>query len=277
MYLGPSLLPAAAAYLKDALMRTLGSGASNTSEVDWTNKAAVVAWIREQGKSERAPGRLLDKLPFASLPPAILADLDVGLAVADIEPAALVKLSPVLLRDPDIVRRAVCSDSAARHLFAPELLRQLTSAPSANEMRVAPLSELELALMTVRARPLSLGELPLPMRGNPEVVSAAAGGDPVALVYASQNLWADTVFMKAHLPQSPDASSRVLAGLLKTHGDAGTAHLLSNRRVAAMVCGHVDLNALPPKTRDAANEALATMQRTRLPGSPRRPSPFSDS
>ena len=84
MHLGPLPLPAAAAHLKEALGRTFGSSASDASKVDWTNKVAVVQWIRGQRKGAHASGPLLDSMPFASLPPAIFADLDVGLAATQV-------------------------------------------------------------------------------------------------------------------------------------------------------------------------------------------------
>ena len=278
MYLGPSSLPAAAAYLKDALMRTFGASSPDTSKVDWTNKAAVVAWIREQGKGAKAPGRLLDRLPFASLLPAILSDLDVGLAVADIEPAALAKLSPALRKDADIARRALAVDRTTHHLFTPDMLRQLSPVPRHATTDAPPLSELELALEAVRARPLSLSELSLAMRNNPEVVATAAAGDAAALAYASKNLWVDPHFMRAHLPSSPEAASRVLGRLVQVHGDAGAAQLLSNHHVATLLCQRSNVNSLPPKTREVVDKALATTTQRRHPlAPPRRPSPFSDS
>lgn len=259
-------------------MRTFGASSPDPSTVDWADKAAVVRWIREQGKTARTPGRLLDRLPFASLPPAILADLDVGLAVADVEPAALAKLSPALLKDLGIARRALASDRTAHHLFPLELLHQLAPALRHATTESSLSSGLELALAAVRARPLALGELSLAMRNNPEVVATAAAGDPAALAYASKNLWVDPHFVKAHLPSSPEAASRVLGMLVKVHGDAGAAQLLANHHVATLVCQRANVNSLPPKTREVVDKAFATTTQRRHPlAPPRRPSPFSDS
>jgi hypothetical protein len=278
MYLGPSPLPAAAAYLKDALLRTFGAGAPVANEVDWSNKAAVVQWIREQRKGAHASWSLQDRLPFASLPPAILVDLDVGLAVADVEPAALAKLSPVLLENLEVARRALAADRTSHRLFAPALLRQLSQPARAAALFAEPVSELERALEVVRTRPLALGELSLAMRNNPDVVATAAAGDPAALAYASKNLWIDPHFMAANLPSSPEAASRVLGKLVRVHGDEGAAVMLSNHHVATLVSLRSNVIALPLKTREVIDRALATTMQRRHPlAPPRRPSPFSES
>lgn len=259
-------------------MRTLGDSLPDTSAVDWANKAAVVRWIRDQGQGARTSGSLLESIPFASLPPAILADLDVGLAVADIEPAALTKLSPALLENLDIAKRALAADRTAHSLFTTDVLRQISPPARRDTVETSPLSVVDLALEVVRARPLALGDLSLAMRNNPEVVAAAALGDPAALAYASANLWIDPHFMKAHLPSSSEAASRVLGKLVKVHGDAGAAKLLSNHHVATLVCQRADVNSLPPKMREVVDKALATTRQRRHPLSqPIRPSPFSDS
>lgn len=125
MLLRPPLIPASVAMLHDDVAHAARPGVADFSTVDWADKAAVVRWIRGRGSACGAKGSALRDMPFASLPPSIRGDLDVGLAVADVEPASLAKMSPSLLASPRIAIRAISADSDARRLFAPEVLQQL--------------------------------------------------------------------------------------------------------------------------------------------------------
>jgi hypothetical protein len=274
MYLGKSLLPAAAAFLKESLHQGADARAGS---VDLTKKAALLEWIRARTAAPGSRGPRLQGLPFASLPPELLSDLDVACAVADVEPALLAKFSPAVLTDPGVARRAIAADSCTASMFSDDMLR-LLGVPRAPAKEVRAVSEFELAMETVRVRPMALGEFSPAIRNDPEVVELAVRGDPAAFAFASQHLWADPHFITANLPASPDAAARVIGKLVAVHGDGGAANLLSNRHVATLIAPRVTEAALPPRTRAVIEQAHDASRLRRHPLSrPNRPSPFSDS
>lgn len=264
MYLGKPPLPAASAMMRGDLAHPI----EPSRNVDWSDKAAVLCWIRAQhGAGALGP------MPMERLTPALRGDIDVGLAVAMVDPGLLQKLSPSLLNSPEIALRAIATDPLCEPLFPQSTLDQLARV-TADPRSIMEPSQLARAVHAVRRSPMLLAHLPMEMRNDVDVVTAAIAADPAALAFASPNFWSDPDFIAAHVPAA--SAARIMEHLVRAHGDDGAARMLgSNREVAALFAERTNAVALPPKTRAVIELAYAATQQRPSPFSiPRRPIPF---
>lgn len=260
MYLGNSpLLPAdAGAGAQSALKAALRPELSVMATAGQRDKRTLLAAIKEQGR--HSPQGLQHLL--ASLPPSIKGDLDVAAAFTAADPALIREFTPEVQRD--VAARMQTGRERAVQGMAPEARpRPIQSLVSGDaETRAGAVSYAE---ERIRANPMSLANAPESVRNDQRLVELAISLDPLAIVYAAQNLWSDPDFVQRNFPKSATAAAQVVGRLVDVQGDDTAAVLLGNKHVGTILAKAVGLGStLPPKTRAVVEDAYAASKRPRM-------------
>lgn len=291
MYLGTSpLMSTGSASLRETLQR-LVFGAGGSLPTNWSDKRAVLAWIKARAKEG---GEGMERFRYEAMPTALKGDKDIAMAIAGVAPAMLARFPSQIRDDLEIAARAVATSATSLGLFSErvrntrdvymsaasvstkaafmgsENLRSdpfvaravvqnnpLALAAFSNTIR----SSFDVAMEAVRVRPMALGACSDAIRDDPQIVAFAAKRDPRALMYASPRLWCVPQFIADNLPSDASAASAVIKSMAARLGDGATAALIENPIVAGIVAKRVKRDGMPAKTGAVLEKAFAAAHR----------------
>lgn len=263
----------------------------------WSNKAELLKYLAQQASAPGGPlGKLLD-VPWNLLGEHLLADPDVALAVAKVNPWMLKRCQGAWMSDSLVAMEAVQVDGRSLQLFDgsvrddgdvfivaaiahneaishgsdrlrgdPELALAVARKEPRAVSRFLPvvLQSPDVAELVLAAYPLQLRQLSAKQRADRRLVGAAAQRWPEALTIMDKDLWSDLDFMAKHFPLDPAVATKVLQALVDLEGrPAALKRLTANADVLNRVVLPVFASIAPRQDSRGTQTVLSVLEEAR--------------
>jgi hypothetical protein len=230
------------------------------ADVPWSSKAGFLKFLADQASLPVGPLGKLRDVPWSSIDSLLLADADVAIAVAKVNPWMLKHCQGAWTGSILVAMEAVQVDGRSLQLFDASIRDDadvfFVAAIAHNEaishgsprLRSDPALALEVgrrdpravsrfsttvmqhpdvAELVLVAFPAQLRQLSDKQRADRRLVGAAAKRWPEALTIMDRDLWSDLDFMAKNFPLDPIVAGRVLQALVDLEGAPGALKRLT--------------------------------------------------